>query len=296
VVEPVSSSISMEPRPEPSRVQEDRANIFLDTDEDATTGFGIGGIGADVVVNITGLFGNILAKRIERFTGAAQANWSWSVDSASVQAATDAHSLEVSVPASIAGDRVAALFYMTDWEGARDAGDKVIKTFLSEVGGDSPLGSCTNVCINEVGPGSGSGWTELYNPTGAQIDIGGWKIVVYDPDSSTITTYTIPSGSTIASGGYFVLSSITIPSSATVTLKNSANGMLDSTGFSGVAAGESWGRATDGSALWREFTSPSPGGPNVTELRYDMLTALFLVPSGALLRKKWKRFRRARSG
>lgn len=60
------------------------------------------------------------------------------------------------------------------------------------------------VTINEVESNGGvpGDWVELYNPTSAPINIGGWG---FRDNDATHTIYKIPTGTTIAAGGYFML-------------------------------------------------------------------------------------------
>ncbi|MGI0089748.1 MAG: lamin tail domain-containing protein [Nitrosopumilaceae archaeon] len=64
-----------------------------------------------------------------------------------------------------------------------------------------------NVVINEfeLNPpsyDSGNEWVELFNPTNSQIDIGGWIIWTTHGE---ISKYTIPAGTLIDSGGFYVI-------------------------------------------------------------------------------------------
>ena len=53
---------------------------------------------------------------------------------------------------------------------------------------------------------------ELYNPTGSPIDISGWSILTTDlVDGSTIIPDTIPGGTTIPAGGYWVIGAAGVP-------------------------------------------------------------------------------------
>lgn len=63
----------------------------------------------------------------------------------------------------------------------------------------------TQVVINEITPdpgnydGQGAEWTELYNPTGAPVNIGKWILT----DGEEIIS--IPAGTTIPAGGFFLI-------------------------------------------------------------------------------------------
>ncbi|MCB2156762.1 lamin tail domain-containing protein [bacterium] len=64
--------------------------------------------------------------------------------------------------------------------------------------------AAADIVINEVFVGD-SDWVELYNGTGAAVDISGWSLRVTDQAGVT-TYYFIPPGTTIADGAYLVLS------------------------------------------------------------------------------------------
>ncbi len=71
-----------------------------------------------------------------------------------------------------------------------------------------------DVVINEIqGNTSGADWEffELFNTSGAAIDISGWQVELWDSDTGNIgggdgaAPYVIPDGSIIDAGGYFTL-------------------------------------------------------------------------------------------
>jgi hypothetical protein len=62
------------------------------------------------------------------------------------------------------------------------------------------------VVINEI-MWAGTEYVELYNNTGADIDVGNWHLIRQAPDGSATNDKTIPVGKIIAAGGYFLLTS-----------------------------------------------------------------------------------------
>ena len=112
------------------------------------------------------------------------------------------------------------------------------------------------VVINEIDtnpPGPDTGpipieWVELYNPTGADVDVGGWQIA-----STTIQriTLTMPEGTVIEAGSFAVFfherrwfnDAVEV-----VQLRNASGGVVDQTPrMSDLAGGrDSWSRVADG--------------------------------------------------
>ncbi len=112
-----------------------------------------------------------------------------------------------------------------------------------------------HVVINEVDinpPGddskSLSEWAELYNPTDQAIDVGGWTI---SATSGLKTTYKIPEGTKIKSGGFLAYSfgPLWFPDvSATVVLKTKNGTVIDQTPLLRDIGNDlnSWQRSADG--------------------------------------------------
>ncbi|NOZ72442.1 MAG: hypothetical protein GXP38_11120 [Chloroflexi bacterium] len=130
------------------------------------------------------------------------------------------------------------------------------------------LGS--SVVINEVDPNAGSAFIELYNPTAAAVDLGGWMIAVDDD-------YWIPAGESIPAGGFWVLNEADFPayfslgaSKDNVYLYDATGVRVDQIGWS-TAPASSWNRLPDGAGPndgYDDATSqliamsPTPGSSN----------------------------------
>ncbi|WP_426754301.1 lamin tail domain-containing protein [Myxococcus sp. Y35] len=76
----------------------------------------------------------------------------------------------------------------------------------------SPAPVANHVVISEVSGGNGTGtaatneFIELYNPTGADVDISGWQVQYKSPTGTSYSgTVTIPNGTVIRAHGYFLL-------------------------------------------------------------------------------------------
>ncbi|MEW5938005.1 MAG: hypothetical protein AB1665_09365, partial [Candidatus Thermoplasmatota archaeon] len=130
-------------------IGEDRAGIFIDADNDSSTGYRVSAanwrkalrassgvqtvqlgsevIGADYLINITGKNGEVLTSKLERFSGEDQVKWSWHTSS-SVQVACDDSQLEAQI--GIDGLSITEHFriyiWMTDWTQNKDASDSAL--------------------------------------------------------------------------------------------------------------------------------------------------------------------------
>ncbi len=132
----------------------------------------------------------------------------------------------------------------------------------------APLTILDALVINEIlGTGSPD-YIELYNGTTSAIDIGGYKLQDSDPTEA----YTIPAGTTIPAGGFYVLD---CDGSATTLFKVSSGGeditLLDGSGnvVDQLLEGD-WpashaghvGRKLDGAAKWVILTVETKGTSN----------------------------------
>ena len=119
------------------------------------------------------------------------------------------------------------------------------------------------ILINEVmpAPASGPEWVELYNPSDAAIDVGGWRI---DDDTPGGTQTTIAAGSVVPARGYLVVplsSAILNNTGDSVTLIDADGNTIDAVAFGAMRSTESYGRRTDGAAEWLK-SPPSAGTSN----------------------------------
>jgi hypothetical protein len=123
---------------------------------------------------------------------------------------------------------------------------------------------CANpVKMNEVESNGGvpGDWVELYNPGGSMLDISG--LIFRDNDDAH--TYTIPAGTTISPGGYFILEEATFgfglgnADSARLFAPNGA--VLDSYSWSAHAT-TTYGRCPNGTGSFTTTTSSTKGAAN----------------------------------
>lgn len=109
-------------------------------------------------------------------------------------------------------------------------------------------------------------WIELYNPTSDDIDLSG--CILDDITSGGTSPYVIPDGTIIAAGGFLVF----YQSVTKIGLNNDGDTVnlidkdgttiIDSYSYSHSSDDVSYGRETDGSENWIEFTEPTPGASN----------------------------------
>ena len=137
----------------------------------------------------------------------------------------------------------------------------------SDTDGTFTIGAvaAANIVINEfmANPSSGnSEWVELYNKETAAVDIGGWKVDDIEGGSSPTT---IPADTTIAAGGFYVVtvSGLNNDGGDTVRLLDDSGVLVDSHAYTSSTAGVSEGRTTDGADTWTTFDTPTPDASNV---------------------------------
>jgi beta-lactamase superfamily II metal-dependent hydrolase len=136
----------------------------------------------------------------------------------------------------------------------------------------SPGGSSgvifSEIYYDTVGTDADEEWIELYNNTGATVDIGGWTIT---DNNGTGATFTIPAGNTIAAGTYFTIAHNSAGFNAlygydadiygsipflnndgdALLLKDGTGGLVDTVAWEGGASSgipDGWGSSTDPSA------------------------------------------------
>jgi len=112
------------PPPVPN-LAEDAIYVFLDTDNDATTGYRTGSsfpVGADRMIQVTGRNGIVRNSRFFRFDGNAQINYSWT-EMGEIRAGADATRMETQVAWNQLGatsPHITAYFYTKNWHGSED--------------------------------------------------------------------------------------------------------------------------------------------------------------------------------
>lgn len=124
--------------------------------------------------------------------------------------------------------------------------------------------SCGNpVRINEVESNGGDpgDWVEIYNPAPTPVDLSG---LVFR-DNNDANGYTIPAGTVVAAGGYYVLEEAAfgfgLGGGDSVRLFDAAGALLDSYTWTAHAA-TTYGRCPSGSGAFVTTTAPTKGAVN----------------------------------
>jgi hypothetical protein len=130
----------------------------------------------------------------------------------------------------------------------------------------APLVILNQLVINEIYGAGTPDFIELYNGTGASIDLGGYKL----QDSNPADAYTIPAGTIIASGGFYVLqcdgAATTIfkisSTGEDITLLNPSGDVVDQLLLANWPGSPLVMRKKDGAELWVVGVTPTPGATN----------------------------------
>src|SRR5215211_406052 len=157
---------------------------------------------------------------------------------------------------------------------AYDAAGHATLTCAVSTGGGGGGGTTATIRVNEVQTGTAGSaadeFVELVNAGTAAADVGGWKVVYRSVAGTTDTTLaTIPDGTTIAAGGFYLLggSAYAGPHASNqsfalaIAATGGAVGVRDSTGA--LVDGVGWGTATnalvEGVAAAARPATASPG-------------------------------------
>ena len=158
--------------------------------------------------------------------------------------------------------------------------------------------SCSNYTLG-VG-GDNEDFVEFYNPTGADVDLGGYFL---SDNLANVDKFEIPAGTVVPAGGYLVVMcsaegelptnlyvggflntnfKINQCQGESLVFADPAENVLESftygTEFSTTQADHSWARNVDGGASWEVCVTPSPGGANGAD-PFDMYTGYAPTPT-----------------
>ncbi|MES2798446.1 MAG: CotH kinase family protein [Bacteroidota bacterium] len=153
--------------------------------------------------------------------------------------------------------------------------------------------SCSNVTGPTDAYGSNEDWVELLNTTGAAIDLTGYYL---SDNDNNLFKWTIPSGSIAANGFKMVYCSgrntvngaqyhpdfkLTQTESEWIILTNPGGVVVDSIFIQHLTKNNhSVGRETNGSAIWKLFTTPTPNANNTGAVNFYTPTPVFSIAPG----------------
>ena len=129
------------------------------------------------------------------------------------------------------------------------------------------------VTLNEVysrGDATNPDWIEIYNPNTTTVTIGGYMIYDNGGQAGTKPKKEVPTGTTIAGNGYYVIivddtldSGFGISSSGeTMWCENASGTIVDSVVIPALGVDTSYARIPDGSANWTAITPATKGAAN----------------------------------
>ena len=153
--------------------------------------------------------------------------------------------------------------------------------------------SCSNMTGITDAYGEREDWIELFNPTGAAVDLTGW----YLSDKATnLTKWMIPSGSINASGYKMVFCSkrntvngnqyhpnfnLSQTEGDWIILSNNFGNVVDSFKIVHMTkANHSVGRSTNGAPDFKLFTTPTPNAANTGAINFYTPKPVFNVQAG----------------
>jgi predicted extracellular nuclease len=129
------------------------------------------------------------------------------------------------------------------------------------------------VKINEIysrGTVGNEDWIEIYNPSNAAIDIGGYKIYDSGGQSGSKPKKEIPLGTSISANSFFVITVDDTTSSGfglssngeEVWLEDATGNLIDDITFPALGVDTSYGRNPNGSDNWQKLSPPTKGISN----------------------------------
>ena len=191
----------------------DFAFVFIDIDQNQSTGYEIGG--AEAAIAVLGKDNQIVSSRVFKYVGDG-----W-LDTGEASAAIDMYQLEASANYSsvglVSGETYTVTFMAQDWSGRVDEVALALPARITA--GTRAFGG---VMINEIYNQAKKphDWLELYNTGPTPIDLTGWEIWV-----DGVFMYTFPSV-TINPGGFFVTPDLNFGTSPDNFLLIGSDGLL----------------------------------------------------------------------
>ena len=251
----------------------DFAFVFIDTDNNQSTGYYVGG--SEVSIAVVGKDNSILSSLAYRY---AYGGW---VEIGPVEAAIDSYELELSSSYAtlglIPGETYSMTMFAQDWSGRQD--DVALPLPAGIVPG---LRAYPGILINEVYSRAAAGnndWIELYNTGTTEVNILGWML--YAREAGTwVLVYTWPSVA-IQPGAFYQSPLLNFAKSTEYRLTDASGTIIDN-----VTCPEwqdkSYGRL--GSAPYSDwaFMTPTPGKVNDSQTPIpefgDLILPVAIVP------------------
>jgi hypothetical protein len=248
----------------------DRAFVFIDTDQNQSTGYTVGG--SEVSLVVLGKDGRIISARMYTYDGS---DWS---PGESIDAALDGYQLELGAGMAALGLEAGAVYAVTfaaeDWRGYAD--DLLVYMPTQMPYGVKAFGG---VIINEVFssvPPNGD-WIELYNTGTVPVSLDGWMLFINEA-----LIYTFPAV-VLQPGELYVVYDVEFYRTTRFLLTDGDFNTIDSVTIPFWKI-ESYGRigtVDDEYATW-DGVMPTPGEINVGQVPIpefgDVLIPLAIVP------------------
>jgi hypothetical protein len=291
--------IGPHPSPPPA-TGDDVIYIFIDGDEEVMTGYPVGGIGADIVLEIKGKHGDVTKSVCLEYTGSESKPWLWDFR-AEVDAEVDYSRLEVGAAPSILGiDGDFRFFVIThSWNnGSSDSTEAITG------GRGTRTPENDNVILNEIYPEPAGGdveWIEFFNPTASDIDLNNW----YLDSASKFGYFQFSNSTVVGSKSYKTVDenwfgSGFLAADDSLTLYDDGTNNVDFTSWEEVdTSSESWARYydfytgepvdNDSASDWYISTNPTPGAINdqcIPEFDGFMVPSIFTLSSYLAIKRK----------
>jgi len=244
----------------------DFAMVFIDTDLNQSTGYGVGG--SEVAIVVIGKDNQILSSDAFAYAGGP-----WN-PVGHVEAAVDRYQLEMSAAYTLLGLTSGVTYPMTffteDWS---SRSDDISIAFTARISaGTRAYGG---IMLNEICSAKGtSDWVELYNSGPVPITIEGWELYA---DGRLV--YTFPA-ITLNPGDFYVSPNLEFGKATNYQLLDASNAQIDQT------TTPSWQQKTWGRTGYPPFSTwtnmkASPGRVNAGQVVpefTDALAAAAIVP------------------
>jgi hypothetical protein len=248
----------------------DFAFVFIDTDQNSSSGFELGG--SEVSLAVIGKGNQMLSSRLFRFV-----NDSW-VDSGPLEAAIDNYQLEISSSYSslglLPGLSYSVTFVTEDWSGRTD--ELAMPLIARTTAGTRAY---PGILMNELQDKkqTNDSWVELYNTGTEPISVDGWELYV-----DGVLVYTFPDV-TILPGELYLFEDMEFDGGLNLVLVDSTGATVDQASFDRwTPFGTSWSRVGEAPYDTWEEKAQTPGQINKGQVPIpefsDLAFSLAIIP------------------